>query len=324
MELDKVLITGITGFIGGELAHKLASVAEVHGIFKPCRSRDYRPLSTLDGEIETHELDISDYAAIENLLQKIEPDKIVHAAALSPVRASFDNPLDYLRVNVNGTVNLIQALLKLSNCEERRFVFASTAEVYGMQPVDEPFVETLALEPSSPYACTKAFGDMYLRMSHDVYGLNTVVMRCVNTFGRKYDKSFFIEYLIDRMLHNQDVYIGAPESIRDYMWVDDHVNAYLLALDKAEARGQVLNVSTGVGIKNVDVARQLAEIIGFDKNKIHTKAYPGRYPERPITSDQPYLVLNSSKIRNLLGWPEPTPLDVALQRAVDYWRSEPG
>ena len=174
-----------------------------------------------------------------------------------------------------------------------------------MQPSEEPFVETLTLEPSSPYACTKAFGDMYLRMSHDVHGLNTVVMRCVNTFGRKYDKSFFIEYLIDRMLHNQDVHIGAPESIRDYMWVDDHVNAYLLALDKAEARGQVLNVSTGVGTKNIDVAYRLADIIGFDKDKIHATSYPDKYPQRPITSDQPYLVLNSSKIRNLLGWPEP-------------------
>lgn len=320
--MNKILITGITGFIGGELAHKLADKAEVHGVFKPCRSRDDRPLSALEGRIQTHELDISDYAATENLLQKIEPDKIVHAAALSPVRASFDNPLDYLRVNVNGTVNLIQALLKLENYQERRFVFASTAEVYGMQPVAEPFVETLTLEPSSPYACTKAFADMYLRMSHDVYGLNTVVMRCVNTFGRKYDKSFFIEYLINRMLHNEDVHIGAPESIRDYMWVDDHVSAYLLALDEKEARGQVLNVSTGVGTKNIDVAYRLADIIGFDKDKIHTKTYPSKYPQRPITSDQPYLVLNSSKIQNLLGWPEPTPLDVSLSRAVDYWRSE--
>ncbi|MCZ6616689.1 MAG: GDP-mannose 4,6-dehydratase [Gammaproteobacteria bacterium] len=322
--MNKILITGITGFIGGELAHKLAGKAEVHGIFKPSRSRDYRPLSTLEGQIHTHELDISDYAATENLLQKIKPDKIVHAAALSPVRASFDNPLDYLRVNVNGTVNLIQGLLKLENYQERRFIFASTAEVYGLQTVEEPFVETLALEPSSPYACTKAFGDMYLRMCHDVYGLDTVVMRCVNTFGRKYDKSFFIEYLIDRMLHDTDVHIGAPESIRDYMWVDDHVNAYLLALDKTEATGEVFNVSTGVGVRNIDVAYQLADIIGFDKNKIHTNKYPHSYPGRPITSDQPYLVLNSSKIRNLLGWPEPTSLDVSLRRAVDYWRSETG
>ena len=319
--MDKILITGITGFIGGELAHRLAGVAEVHGIFKPCRSRDFRPLSSLKDQIETHELDISDYAATENLLQKIEPDKIVHAAALSPVRASFDNPIDYLRVNVNGTVNLIQALMKLDDYRDRRFVFASTAEVYGLQPLEEPFVETLPLAPSSPYACTKAFGDMYVRMSHDVHGLNSVVMRCVNTFGRKYDKSFFIEYLIDRMLHNQDIHIGAPESIRDYMWVDDHVNAYLLALDKAQARGEVLNVSTGVGIRNIDVAHRLADIVGFDKAKIHIEEYPGKYPQRPITSDQPYLVLNSSKIQNLLEWPEPTPLDVSLESAVEYWRS---
>lgn len=319
--MSKVLITGITGFIGGEIARKLVEKEEVHGLCKPSRSRNYNSLKDIQKYINLHELDISDYSAIENLIKNIQPDKIIHLAALSPVRASFDNPLDYNRVNATGTLNIVHSLQRLKNYKERRIVIASTAEVYGLQPNDEPFKEELPLLPSSPYACMKAYNDMYLRMMHNVMDFNVVILRCVNTYGRKYDKSFFIEYLINEMLNNKDVYIGAPNSIRDYMWVEDHVNAYLLALNKPAATGHIFNVSTGVGIKNIDVAYKIANIIGFDRNKIHSKQYPSNYPNRPITSDQPYLVLNSDKIKKELGWKYPLSLEEGLRKAINYWKS---
>lgn len=318
--MEKVLITGITGFIGGELAHRLISDYEVHGIAKQSRSRNMKSLEDIKNEITLHEVDITDYMSVENLINKIKPDKILHLAALSPVRASFEHPLEYNRVTATGTINVAHAIHKLSDFKDRRLVFASTAEVYGLQPQKEPFKEDLPLLPSSPYACAKAYSDMYIRMLVNVYDLNGVILRCVNTYGRKYDKSFYIEYLIDRMLNNEEIYIGAPKSIRDYMYVDDHVNAYVLAMEMPDARGQVFNVSTGIGTENADVALKLADLFGYDTDKLRIGEYPPNYPNRPISSDQPYLVLDASKIKKMLKFPEPVSLNDGLKRTVDYWK----
>ena len=317
--MEKVLITGITGFIGGELAHRLVPNYEVHGIVKQCRSRDEKSLQDIRKKLTLHEADITDFMSIENSVNKIKPNKILHLAAVSPVRASFEHPLEYNEVNAKGTINIISTLHKLDDFKDRRLVIASTAETYGLQPKEEPFKEDLPLIPSSPYACTKAYCDMYLRMMNEVNDFNGVTLRCTNTYGRKYDRSFYIEYLIGKMLDNKEIYIGAPDSIRDYMYVEDHVNAYVLAMEKPEAKGEVFNASTGIGIKNGDVALKIADIIGYDKKKLHLGEYPPGYPNRPISSDQPYLVLNSNKIKNMLSWPEPLSLDEGLKKTVDYW-----
>lgn len=318
--MERVLITGITGFIGGELAHRLAPNYDVHGVVKQCRSRNMKSLQDVQEKLTLHEMDITDFMSLETLVNKIKPNKILHLAAISPVRASFEHPLEYNEVNAKGTLNIVNALHKLDDFKDRRLVIASTAETYGFQPKEEPFKEDLPLLPSSPYACTKAYGDMYLRMIDKVYDFNGVILRCTNTYGRKYDKSFYIEYLIGKMLNNEEIYIGAPDSIRDYMYIGDHVNAYVLAMEKPEAKGEVFNVATGIGIKNGDVALKIADIIGYDKKKLHLGEYPPGYPNRPISSDQPYLVLNSSKIKDMLGWSEPLPLEEGLRKTVNYWK----
>jgi len=320
--MQKVLITGVTGFIGGELAHRLINKCEVHGAVKQCRSRNMSSLKDIKEKIILHYIDITDYMSVENLIRQIKPDKILHLAALSPVRNSFEHPLDYCRVNAIGTVNIAHSILTLSDFKKRRLVIASTAEVYGLQPQTKPFSEDLPLHPTSPYACAKAYADMYIRMMNNVYDFNGVILRCANTYGRKYDKSFLIEYLIDKMLNSEDIYLGAPNSVRDYMYMDDHVNAYILAMEKPQAKGKVFNAGTGVGIKNADLALKLAGIIGYDKGKIHLGEYPPGYSNRPLASDQPYLVLNASKIKKMLGWPEPIPLEDGLRKAVDYWASK--
>ena len=317
--MESVLITGITGFIGGELAHKLVDNYEVHGVTKQCRTRDLSPLQDIRNKIVLHEADVTDYMSIANVLRDVKPSKILHLAALSPVRASFEQPLDYNRVNATGTINVVHALHQLSDYRKRRLVIASSAEVYGLQSENKPFVEDLPLYPSSPYSCAKAYGDMYVRMVCNVFDFNGVVLRCANSYGRKYDTSFFIEYIVGRMLNNEEIYIGAPDSIRDYMHVDDHVNAYILAMEKDEAKGQVFNAGTGTGAKNKDVAIRLAGLVGYNVNKLHLGEYPPNYPSRPITSDQPYLVLNATKIKRMLNWPDPISLEQGLERVLAYW-----
>lgn len=217
-------------------------------------------------------------------------------------------------------MNIAESLMELYGPHKVRLVVASTAEVYGIQE-EKPFTEGIAFKPSSPYAVSKAAMDMYVRMLFTVYDFNGVIMRNSNTFGRKYDTSFFTEYVITKMLAGEDVYIGAPDSVRDYIYVDDHVNAYVLAMTVPEAKGHAFNIAGGVGWLNREWALKIAEACNFDTNKIHFGEYPPGYPYRPLASDQPYLVLDSSKAKKILGWEQAVSPNEGLKKTIEYWGS---
>ncbi len=320
----KVLITGITGFIGAELAHKLLEQGhEVYGFVRHVVGRDFSSLNDIKSKINLTTCDITDYYAVRNAIKKIEPDAVLHLAALSPVRLSFENPFDYQKSIFFGTINIAEAIRDLYDAQKVRLVVASTAEVYGFQE-EKPFEENLRLEPSSPYAAAKASMDLYLRMLIKVYNQNIVLLRNSNTFGRKYDPSFFTEEMVTKMLKNEEIYIGAPDSIRDYMYVDDHVNAYILAMNIPEAKGQVFNVAGGKGYTNKEWALKIAKIIGYAEEKLHFGEYPPGYPKRPIKSDQPYLVLNPLKAERVLGWKQSVQPEEGLMKIISYWRIELG
>ena len=318
----KTLVTGITGFIGNNLARRLLEEGhEVSGFIQPVISRDFKAIEDIKKDVRLLTCDVRAYSSVRDSFKKAEPDTVFHLASLSPVRLSFEHPLEVQETNVIGTVNVAEALRDLYGPEKTRVIAASTAEVYGIQEKKEPFTEDLTLEPSSPYAVSKAHLDMYLRMLNKVYGFNTVIMRNSNTFGRKFDNSFFTEYLITKMLQGNEIHIGAQNSIRDYMYIDDHVNGYILAMQTPEAKGQVFNVGGGRGYTNKEWALKIAHLLNFSPEKIHFGAYPPGYPKRPITSDQPYLVLDASKAKRVLGWKQTVSLEDGLKRTIDYWKS---
>lgn len=318
-----VLITGVTGFIGSTLAERLIEKDyNVYGLMKYVVSRDLKKLDHISKNLTLVTGDITDYNSIKNVLKSVSPNYIIHLAALSPVRLSFEQPFDFQQNNYIGALNIAHAMLDLPDCEARRLLVASTAEVYGIQPENKPFKEDMPLRPSSPYSVSKAAMDMYIRMMINSFGLNATIMRCVNTYGRKFDTGFIVEYLVTEMLKRNKIYIGAPESIRDYMYVDDHINAYINAMESPKGKGEVFNASTGVGTKNKDLAFMIAEKIGFDKNKIVLGSYPPGYPNRPLASDQPYLVLDSTKIRTMLGWKPTLSLSEGLDRVIEHWSSK--
>jgi nucleoside-diphosphate-sugar epimerase len=211
-------------------------------------------------------------------------------------------------------------MLELQDPQTRKLIAASTAEVYGIQ-TNEPMREDLQLFPSSPYAVSKAAGDLYLRMMFHSFNLNGVVLRPTNSYGRKFDNSFMIEYLITQMLSEKKIYIGSPDSIRDYMYVDDHVNAYVLAMKSPKAMGQVYNVGTTIGVSNRELASMIAQKLGFDKRNIVMGSYPPGYPFRPLISDQPSIVLDSAKIKKELKWAPTVSLSEGLDKIIAYYKS---
>lgn len=316
----KVLITGIFGFIGSHLARQMVNDGdEVYGLVRRVACRNLDPLGEVGKDVTLVSGDITDYASTRNALRVANPDIVFHLAALSPVRDSFERPFEYQQANFVGTMNIAHALLELPDAEKRKILAASTAEVYGIQR-NEPFKETLPLKPSSPYAVTKAAGDMYLQMMFKSFNLHGTVMRPTNSYGRKFEKNFMVEYLVTQMLKGENLYIGAPDSIRDYMYVDDHVNAYVLAAKNPKADGQVYNAGTGVGVSNRQLAELIAEKIGYDIKKVKFGSYPPGYPMRPLASDQPYLVLDSTKIHAGINWSPKYKLREGLDKVISYFK----
>lgn len=317
--MSKVLITGVTGFIGSHLAQELLKGGyKVYGIIRHTSYRDLKPIQTILDEIVLVNGDITSFLSMKDVMRSVNPDYIIHLAAMSPVRYSFEQPFQYEVTNYVGTMNVIHALMELPDYNKRRLLIASTAEVYGLQK-EKPFKEDLPLKPTSPYAVSKASADMYARMASLVYDIDCVVLRPTNTCGRRFQTGFIVEYLVTNMLRGMTVHIGAPDSIRDYIYVSDHVNAYILAMEKEKVSGHVFNVGSGCGISNRELALKVSEIINFD-GKIVTGTYPPRYPTRPVISDQPYLVLDSTKIGKELGWAPKVSLDESLREIVKYWR----
>jgi GDP-mannose 4,6-dehydratase len=319
----KVLITGILGFIGSHLAEKIVNNGdEVYGIIRRVANRNLDAVGKILKDITLITGDITDYASTRNAIKTANPDIVIHLAALSPVRDSFERPFEYQQANLIGTMNVAHAMLELPDAQTRRILAASTAEVYGLQE-NQPLKESLPLKPSSPYAVSKAAGDLYLQMMFYTYELHGTVMRPANSYGRKFDNSFLIEYLVTQMLKGENVYIGAPDSIRDYMYVDDHINAYFLAIKSTKADGQVFNAGTGIGVTNRELAQMIADKIGYDRKKIKLGSYPPGYPFRPVISDQPCIVLDAAKIKRALNWSPHVNLSEGLDKVITYFREKP-
>lgn len=317
----KVLITGILGFIGSHLAEKLVDDGhEVYGVARRVASRNLEIISKILQDVTLVSGDITDYVSIRNALKTVNPDTVFHLAALTPVRDSFERPFEYQQANLVGTMNIAHAVLELPDPQTRKLIAASTAEVYGLQE-KKPLKESLSLKPSSPYAVSKAAADLYLQMMFHTYDLNGTVLRPTNSYGRKFDTSFMAEYLITQMLKGEKIYIGAPNSVRDYMYVDDHVNAYVLAMKNPKANHQIYNAGTGIGTSNRKLAETIAEKTGYNKKNIVFGSYPPGYPYRPPISDQPFIILDSTKIRRELNWAPKVSISQGMDKVIAYFRT---
>jgi len=316
--MTNILVTGCTGFIGSNLAIKLVDEGfNVYGVVRHASRRELAPLASILDRIHLAEGDLTQYHSMRSVIKGVQPQLVLHLGAMTPVRLSFEDPYPYISTNFCGTVNIVHAIV--DEMPKARLILASTAEVYGWQTTREPMKETERLNPASPYAVSKEAADQYVRMAMKIYNLEATILRPNNTYGRSGEKGFIVEYLISSMLRGESCYIGAPESIRDYMHIDDHVKAYLLAMQSEKAIGEVFNVSPGNPVTNRELAKIIADLTAF-KGKIAYGSYPLGYPQRPLAWDPDYLVLNSIKIRKKLGWKPSASLREGLRRTVKNWR----
>jgi len=317
IKIDRVLITGVTGFIGSEIARRLVDEGEyeVWGLVRTTSSSTAIELiKDITSKMEIRYGNFTDYSSIRKIVKDISPHYIIHVGAITPVRNSFENPLEYQEINHMGTVNLVHAALDLLP-EFKKFIFASTMETYGWQDDRTPFKEDRMLNPASPYSVSKVASDVYIRMAGEAFGLPYIISRACNTFGRKNEAGYIVEHIITSMLQGKDIYIGTPDSVRDLMYVDDHVNAYVTAL-KSNVKNEVFNFGTSNQKSMKELVLMLKDMTDF-KGKI-VWSFPPGYPYRPV--NDPYLSLDASKAKKILGWEPKYNLEEGLKKTIEFWK----
>lgn len=240
--MQKLLVTGGAGFIGSHLVHRLLKDKHEVRVLDNFATGKKQNLSPIGNEIELVEGDIRDLAACQKACQRV--DTVFHLGALGSVPRSIADPGTSNAVNVGGTLNL---LIAAREAGVRRFVFSSSSSVYGDTPT-LPKYEAMRPSPRSPYAVTKLAAEEYCRAFHLTYGLETVALRYFNVFGPRQDPNSAYAAAIPRFLKaissgERPVIFGDGQQSRDFTYVDNVVEANLLAAAAVGVGGEVMNVA---------------------------------------------------------------------------------
>ncbi len=313
----RILITGITGFVGSHLAeYALArGDSEVFGTVR-WRSR----LENVEGfqkDITMVDCDLRDSSATRRCLQNIKPDYIFHLAAQSFVPTSWTAPEETLTTNIISELNLLEAMRDID--KEIRIQVAGSSEEYGLVFEEEaPIKETNPLRPLSPYAVSKVAQDMLAYQYNRSYGLFTVRTRAFNHEGPRRGHVFVTSNFARQIAQIEAgkkepvIEVGNLSARRDFTDVRDVVKAYWLSLEKGEP-GEVYNIGSG---KAVTIQEMLDMLLALTDQRIEVRPVP----ERMRPSDVELLLADVGKFNALTGWKAEIPLTKTLADTLGYWR----
>lgn len=305
----KCLVTGGIGFIGFHLCSKLIETHDVAVIdnlnpyynlkIKNLNSKELKSLG-----VKVFNEDILNYTKIKEIMKGI--DVVFHLAAQPGVRYSVDHPLKVYKINVEGTINLLQSA---KENQISKFIFASSSSVYG-NCTELPIKETTPTNPISPYGLSKLVAEKYVKFYEEFYNLPYVIFRFFTVVGARQRPDMGLFKFITNMLSDKEITIfGDGNQTRDWSNVKNVVDACLKALDNPEADNQTLNIGHG---KRTSVN----EIIGILENKLHKKAKLINV-ERKIV-DPLDTQADISKIVSILGYKPTYSLEEAIEKEIEY------
>ena len=316
----RILITGITGFVGSHLAELLLSEgAEVYGAARWRSDKDN--IAHLKDNTKLVECDISDASSVKQILADVKPARIYHLAGQSSVAASWNSPSETINTNVVGQINILEAVRQLGL--DTRIHIPGSSEEYGfVEEKDLPLTETSQLRPLSPYGVSKVGQDLLGYQYNKSHGLHIVRTRAFNHTGPRHADIFVTSSfakqvaMIEKCFAEPVIKTGNLDARRDYSDVRDIVRGYKLALEKGEA-GEVYNICSG---KAVSIKEILDIILSFSSKKIKV----GQDPARLRPSDIPVTRGDHSKFSARTGWKPEIPLEKTLRDIYDYWMERIG
>jgi dTDP-glucose 4,6-dehydratase len=328
-----ILVTGGAGFIGSNFVLDwIAATGEpVVNLDKLTYAGNLANLESLESDARHRfvRADICERAAIESLLEQHRPRAIVHFAAESHVDRSIHGPGEFVRTNVVGTFELLEAVrahwqsLAGAEREAFRFVHVSTDEVYGtLGENDAAFSETTPYSPNSPYSASKAGSDHLVRAYHHTYGLPTLTTNCSNNYGPFQFPEKLIPLMISNALEGKALPVyGDGKQVRDWLYVSDHCEAIRVVLARGRP-GETYNIGGNAERRNLAVVHALCDALD------RAMPRPGGYRELiRFVADRPghdrRYAIDARKIRSELGWQPRESFESGLARTVRWYLEHP-
>jgi NAD dependent epimerase/dehydratase len=306
----RVLVTGAGGFIGSHLTEELVRQgAQTRALvrYNSAGAWGWLDDSSSKGSIEVVAGDITDRDMVKAAIKDVEV--VFHLAALIAIPYSYQAPESYVRTNVLGTLNVLQAA---QECGVARVVHTSTSEVYGTaQRV--PIGEDHPLQGQSPYSASKIGADKIAESFHLAFGAPVAILRPFNTFGPRQSARAVIPTIIGQCLSGDTVNLGALSPTRDFTYVGDTVAGFLAAAEAKSAIGETINLGVGAEISIGDLAQLIARLVG---RQISVQCEDIRL--RPAGSEVERLLSDNSKARRLLRWQPKVTLEEGLQQTIAW------
>ena len=313
----RVFITGITGPVGSSLADYLLTLPDVElHAFKRWRS-DTRPIEHLRGRVRFHEGDVEDPFSIAQAIERAAPDRVYHLAAQSYPSESWEAPIATMRANVEGTINLLEALRR-TRPQARVHIAGSSAEYGWVDPSEVPIAETHALRPVSPYGVSKVAAELTGVQYALSYGMHVVVTRSFNHVGPRQGDRCSIQTFCQQMalieLGQQEpvIQVGNLDARRDFTHTNDAARAFWLLLDHGTP-GEVYNLCSGNATRIGDIVDL---VVAQGRVPVQIMVDPARL--RP--SDEPILMGDNSKLRAATGWTPRIAMPQIVGELLTYWR----
>ncbi|MHA1679938.1 MAG: SDR family NAD(P)-dependent oxidoreductase [Promethearchaeota archaeon] len=309
---ERILVTGAAGFIGSNITERLVKDGcHVIGIDNLSTGRLENLAGVMgEGGFEFHNIDIRDLDAVVSLTRDV--GVIFHEAAFVSVPLSVDDPLSCNRINVEGSLNMLEAARRN---DVGKIVLASSAAVYGDDP-SLPKVEAMPVQSISPYATSKIAAEFYFSAYHAVHGMNTSILRYFNVFGPRQDTSAYsgvISIILSRALNAlPPVVYGDGAQTRDFVYVKDVVEANILSAVVDRSNGEIFNVGCGVSTSVLDLVHAILDVTGRGDLEIQFN------PARP--GDIVDSLADISKASRLLGYSPSYSLSSGLSDYVQYER----
>ncbi|NOT32659.1 MAG: NAD-dependent epimerase/dehydratase family protein [Candidatus Eisenbacteria bacterium] len=306
----RILVTGGAGFIGSNVADRLIALGHEVAIFDDLSS-GFREFVNPSARLFIG--DLADANAVERCVSEFRPEIVDHHAAQIDVRKSVSDPVFDARVNVLGTLGLLQSC---SRNGVRKLVYASTGGALYGEGRQLPATEDHPINPEAPYGASKHTVEHYLYIWKLLHGLDYTVLRYPNVYGPRqnpHGEAGVNAIFIGLMLEGRRPRIfGTGEQVRDYLYVDDVVAANVLAL--AQASGEIMNIGTGVGTSVLDIVREINRILGTTIEPQFEDARAGEIQR---------IYLDAAHARSVMGWTPQVSFGEGLRRTVEWSRVHP-
>ena len=321
-----IFVTGGSGFIGSNLIEILLEKTneEILNVDNLSYAAHSFTKAVNNSRYSHENVDITDKIEVARLFSEYKPSVIFHLAAESHVDNSINSPEAFVKTNILGTYNLLEAsrIYKNStNTPQFRFIHVSTDEVYGSLDIDvRPFTEKSTYDPSSPYSASKASSDHIAMAYYRTYKLPVIITNCSNNYGKYQHKEKLLPTIILSALRGESIPIyGKGDNIRDWIHVSDHCHALIKLMNSGKI-GEKYNIGSNHEMKNIDLAMLICSILDSKKPHSSNTSYKNLInfvKDRP-GHDHRYAI-NSNKISKDIGWEPKKQFEQSIGETVDWY-----